>query len=423
MLGSEVFLKHFPPVDRVTRAPLYDDDFSVVPPGYHDGGEGRRLLYLGPTPRVGDRCETIKRFLDVMDFATPADRTNAVAAALTVQLLSHWPGHKPLVLVTATKPHSGKGTVSEFIRGSVAKADVLYESVDWPMQSQFQRLLALDPEVGVVCLDNVRLDSSGGRARCIRSAWLESFVTMPEVTLASPDGGGPVRLPNRFVFLVNTNDGALSADLLNRALPIHLAPRGDVHDRPSPIGNPKLEFLPHNRGRIEAELRGMIERWRRAGRPADDGARHPMSLWAKTVGGILKANGFTDFLGNYQLSRGAQDPTREALAVLAGAAPGKPLKPVEWAEIAVRQGLAKTLFSSHERDTELGRARAIGVTFGKYLAEVFTAATEAKRLRARLDGGYRRWERGAPPENRYVFTVLEESERPVDAGGAPDRPG
>jgi hypothetical protein len=84
MLYTEAFLRQFRPVDRVAKTPLYLDDFSIVRPGYHDGGEGKRLLYVGPEPRVAEPGETINRFLDVMDFASNADRTNTVAAALTV---------------------------------------------------------------------------------------------------------------------------------------------------------------------------------------------------------------------------------------------------------------------------------------------------------------------------------------------------
>src|SRR5438132_232996 len=104
---------------------------------------------------------------------------------------------------SATKSHSGKGTVTDFIRGSVPKADILYESLDWPMQNQFQKQFQLDPDIGVIAFDNVRLDSSGGRAKFIRSAFVESFVTMPELILASPGVGDPVRLHNKYVVIIN----------------------------------------------------------------------------------------------------------------------------------------------------------------------------------------------------------------------------
>lgn len=293
MLRSEAFLKQFRPVDNVAKMPLYLDNFSYVQPGYHDGGNGQRLLYVGPAPRIANSIETINRFLDVMAFASNADRTNTVAAALTVLLRHRWPGEKPVVLVTATKSHSGKGTITEFIRGAAPKADILYESTDWPMQSQLQRQIGPDPEIGMICLDNVRLDSAGGRAKCIRSGFIESFVTNPEIILAAPGVGELARLKNWFVVTINTNDGSLSPDLMNRALSIHLEPKGDVQDRRTPIGNPKLEFLPQNQERIEAELRGMIERWKDAGGPLDKSVTHPMTPWAWTVGGILKVSGYS----------------------------------------------------------------------------------------------------------------------------------
>jgi len=262
MLQSEAFLGNFLPVDHVTRLPVYLDDFSTVAPGYNDLGPGNRIFYLGREPPVVRSTATINAFLDAMDFASTADRTNTVAAALTVLLRWLWRGEKPLVLVTATKSHSGKGTITDFFRGAVPKADLLYESVDWPMQQQFQRQVQKDADIGVVGFDNVRLDSSGGRAKFLRSAFVEGFVTAAEITLASPGAGEVIRLANKYVVTVNSNDGALSPDLMNRSLPIHLAPVGDIQDRVSKIGNPKLEFLPANRDRIEAELRGMIENWK-----------------------------------------------------------------------------------------------------------------------------------------------------------------
>lgn len=408
MLRSEVFLSNFRPVDEVVRTPYYFEDFSLVRPGYHDGGPGRRVLYAGPEPEVGDGLEAVNAFLDVMEFATPADRTNAVAAALTVMLRRHFLGEKPLVQITATKSHAGKGTVTEFVRGSVTKADILYESIDWPMQAQFQRQVRLDPDLGVIVLDNVRLDSAGGRGKFIRSAFVEGFVTNAEVVLASPGAGEAVALSNKFVVVLNTNDGSLSQDILNRALPIHLAPRGSIHERRSPIGNPKLEFLPRNRSRIEAELRGMIERWRLAGRPLDESARHSMTPWARTIGGILLHGGFADFLGNQQARKVADDPLRRAVGILGAAKPGEALRPRDWARIAVQQGLSKSLIPANERDTEKGRERSLGVLLKPLVGETFLVETETRRYRLRLLGGLRRWLPGKNPHVRYQFEVASE---------------
>lgn len=341
MLHSAAFLDQFSPVDEVTRIFFFTENFVPLHPGYNDFGLGNRVLFLGELRPASPSTDTIKRFLGAMPFATQADATNTVAAALTVSLRRKWLGEKPLVLITSTQSHSGKGTVTEFNRGAVPKADILYESQDWPMQSQFQRQIGLDSDIGVISFDNVRLDSSGGRAKVIRSAFLESFVTNSEVILASPGAGEPIRIKNKYVVTLNTNDGALSPDLLNRSLPIHLAPVGDIQERQSPIGNPKLEFLPQNRERIEAELHGMIERWIEAGSPEDTDVKYPMIGWARTIGGILKVNGFHGFLANYGMRKSADDPIREALAILGAAKPDEALKPMDWAKVAGERGTGK----------------------------------------------------------------------------------
>lgn len=415
MLHAKAFLDQFQPVNEVTRTFFYAEGFVPLRPGYNDFGPGNRILFLGEAPSLARSTETIRRFLRAMPFASEADATNTVAAALTVLFRRQWLGEKPLVQVTSTRSHSGKGTVTEFLRGVVPKADILYEAQDWPMQSQFQRQVRLDADIGLVVFDNVRLDSAGGRATMIRSAFLESFVTSPEVTLASPGAGEALRVENKYVVTLNTNDGALSPDLMNRSLPIHLAPVGDVQDRPCDIGNPKLEFLPQNRERIEAELNGMVQRWIEAGSPLDTDVRYPMIGWARTVGGILKVNGFEGFLANYGSRKSHDDPIRDAISILAVATePGKALRPMTWANLAVEQGLAKILFSANERDTPKGRERAIGRILTKNLEVVFEAQTDTKRYRLKLEGGFRRWVEGGNPHTRYRFWVLSGEDRPVD---------
>src|SRR5581483_7677103 len=80
MLASESFLQQFQPIDRVDRESRYLADFSLTCPGLNDGGPGQRVLHLGPSPETADNLDAITRFLDVMEFATNADRTNALAA-------------------------------------------------------------------------------------------------------------------------------------------------------------------------------------------------------------------------------------------------------------------------------------------------------------------------------------------------------
>ena len=67
----------------------------------------------------------------------------------------------------------------------------------------------------------------------------------------------------------------------------------------------------------------MIERWRQAGCPLDETVKHSMRPWAKTIGGILKHNGFTDFLGNQQTRKAVDDPLRRAIGILGATKPAR----------------------------------------------------------------------------------------------------
>ena len=158
----------------------------------------------------------------------------------------------------------------------------------------------------------------------------------------------------------------------------------------------------------------MIERWLKAGSPLDESVKYPMTPWARTIGGILQANSVKGFLENYNTRKSADDPIRAAISILGAAMPGEALRPMDWAKLAVEQGLARTLFSVNERDTEKGRERAIGVILKKKLQCVFEGATEDKQYRLKLEGGFRRWTRGENPYVQYKFTVLSDVDRTVE---------
>jgi hypothetical protein len=161
MLTAESFLQQFPPVDRVTAVPLHlAPDFAPCSPGYNDGGPGQRILYIGGDPWCKPTHERIDAFLDAMNFATEADRTNALAAALTVQLHNHWPGGKPILAVTADKSHSGKDTVLDFASGMHPHVSISYQKPDWPVERAIAGAISHDRGLVLIILENAKhLDS------------------------------------------------------------------------------------------------------------------------------------------------------------------------------------------------------------------------------------------------------------------------
>ena len=410
MLRSELFLKAFPTVDVITKAPLYLPDFSITNAGYNDGGDEFRIFYVNRKPEVSSKLDAINAFLDVMEFGSDADRTNAVALALTVTLRNHFPGGKPVAIVTANKSHGGKDTVILFGVGIHQGTSISFQTPDWPLERNFVVAVKSNPELAVVTIENARL---AGRQGSICSAFLERFVTDAKPLLSCPGTGEPVQRRNEIVTAISTNYGIVSEDLMNRGLPIHLESHGDIAHRESPIGNPKLEYLPKNKDRIAAELRGMIERWKNEGRPLDNEVRHPSSVWAETIGGILKVNGFRGFLSNYGVCRTTIDPIRQHLGFLGATEPDKWLTPSEWAPLAVQHGHKKMLIPPADQDTDAGQTRGIGVVLSAHQGETFETETETKALTLRLQK--KRFRKpGDEPRVRYRFEVLSKASIPAD---------
>jgi hypothetical protein len=279
-------------------------------------------------------------------------------------------GGKPLLSVTSTKSHAGKDTVIAFASGATPRASVSYQSADWAFETAITRQLQRNQALGVVIVENVRLER---RDETISSAFLERILTADELSFYAPAVGDGPRMRNHLVFAQSTNFGSILTDLMNRALPIHLAPVGDITDwnRQSTIGNPKHSYLPAHCDRIQAELRGMVERWKDKGRPLFKGVEHPFSDWARIGGGILEANGYPDFLGNYAERQTADDPLRRALGLLGEANRDVWLRPEEWVQRAVSLALARRIIPPADYGTEAGNKRGIGVVFSRHAGETF----------------------------------------------------
>ena len=153
----------------------------------------------------------------------------------------------------------------------------------------------------------------------------------------------------------------------------------------------------------------MVERWKAAGQPLDEKVRHPFGPWSKVIGGILKVNGFTDFLANYGNRKTADDPIRRGLGILGSTHPDEWFGSSEWAKIVVDLGLEKTLISSADQGTEAGRIRGIGVVLSNHRDESLTVETDDGIVALSLSKARRRWH-GGKPQIKYQFKSLQKKE-------------
>jgi hypothetical protein len=426
MLGSRKFLGNFPHVNDVVSAPVVLADGTPCKPGCNPGG----ILYTGEPVQIGKGVETINKLLSVVEFDCNASRTNVVAAALTVLFAHHWHGAKPLFAITANDSHSGKGTLCEFIIGNATKIDIPFLPEQWSMEDKLHKNLVERPGARVIYLDNVRLTR---RNRFIKSQFFESFITNKEISLASAKLRRAFTGPNKYMVLLNTNEGSLVADLLNRDCPIHIHCTDDLQERiakaKAKLGglDVKTEWLPANMQTLQAELWYMIDRWLRKGKPLDAKVKHPYSPWAKTIGGVLMVNGYADFLANYEATKIASDPIREAIGQLAFYAncecrrrklPALPTK--DLGELVFDRGLNQLLL---ERATRQNCDVEIGKALSPRDGHTFTAATATEVITYRLNKQQRRWMEGDIPRWRYAFSEVKRQERTDQHGIALEEPG
>jgi hypothetical protein len=161
----------------------------------------------------------------------------------------------------------------------------------------------------------------------------------------------------------------------------------------------------------------MIERWKSAGQPFDRDVRHPFSVWAKTIGGILRVNGFRDFLGNCGVRKTLDDPLRKGLGLLGAHAPKQWLQASQWAKHVSELGLVQTVIPPADQDSEAGRARGIGVVLKAHRDETFQTETEEHKLTLRLE-----WRRGrfqaSGVQVRYRFVRVDKEALPLDSSRA-----
>ena len=380
LLRSSKLQGCLPQVDRVTDVVTFSSLWDITRPGYNQGPDGERVFFTGSAVIPKREPTKIRAFLAAMSFKSKADLANALALALTVLVRHMWAGRKPFGAVTANKSHAGKDTVVDFATGRTKRVEISHHAKDWPLQNEAVSALA-DPNVGVLTIGNIR--SASG---IIESPFIERIVTTPTALMQSSKRRGDGYERNGdFVTCATANMGRFSPDLANRSLPIHLEQVGDISSRVSSLGDPRNEFLPANRAEIEAELCGLIENWKAAGSPLDESIKHPMREWAQTIGGILKVNGFAEFLGNWGFQRAVNDSEREALAIIAnseslGAKPW--LRVGEIVKVALTEGVVGNLMDPQHRESERAMERQMGVLLSTHRDET---------LHLETDDGVRTW--------------------------------
>ena len=245
-------------------------------------------------------------------FKDNASRTNYVGCLLGLILYQH-AKRQPLLCISADGPAAGKSHLAKL-------ASVIGDNVVAPMtiglspsESEFEKSVGsvLEHNCRVVIIDNVK---SSNKRNEVDSPVLDRITSVELISTRRLGSSSLITRLANILWILTTNHARLSPDLSSRCIPVVLkSPTGT--DRTYRHAN-LLEYAHKHRKQFFGELMGMIIRWRDAGANPDKSVNHRESSWTQIIGGVLKANGYKDFLGNVAETRANQDLTLKELVIV-----------------------------------------------------------------------------------------------------------
>lgn len=303
-LNDETLLASLPQIELYERRPMFDKNFTFCGPGWHpeshclihcDSIEPAEPSQTMDAQRVLDRLPPLLRevFADFA-FKSDVDLVNAVGAILTGVLVNHFiVVGKPLFVLDGNQPGVGKTLFAQVIATLLdgkSSGVVRYTPDEAELEKQICAVTR-KWQVSVLVFDNAR-----DRCGEIANTTIEALCSASELNLRVLGTSTMHTRPNDLLWFLTMNHTKLAHDMMARACPIQFHVDGNPGERE--ISHYDLiRFVQENRNELLAEALGMIEHWNAAGRPLSNIA-HRHKDWARTIGGVLEANGLNGLLSN-----------------------------------------------------------------------------------------------------------------------------
>jgi len=302
----------FPPIRRITRAPVFGADGALLDtPGYHASEATYYVpsgLEVPPVPERPTREQVdAARELFLVDllgdfpFTSDAARAHALAAALLPFCRALVAGPTPNHMADAPAEGTGKTLLLKVTAGVFLGDDRMGlltpappKDSEWP-----KRILAvLRNGPPVILLDNVegKLDSPA----------LAQVLTLDYHEERELGQSRTVRVPNLSVWFTTGNNVTLSRELARRTVLIRLDAERENPEERSGFRHPDLpKWARANRARLVHACLVLIRAWLAAGSPKWKPGPNTAKIgsfesWCETLGGILDVAGVPGFLQNRQ---------------------------------------------------------------------------------------------------------------------------
>jgi len=288
LLDAKAALDHLPPIATLTRCPVMvaaGDGFEILSKGYH-ALNGGILVTAGIQPCEVELGEAVASLLDLLsefEFATPGDRSRAIASMITPALkMGRWiTGYVPVDVAEADQSQSGK-TYRQRLVGAIYDERLVIValrrggvgSVD---ESFSQKLIEGRP---FLQLDNFR-----GK---LDSPFVEAFMTADSEISARVPHRAEVRIdPSRFFVFLSSNGVETTRDFANRSSIARIRKRVGHTYRRFPEG----ELIDHVRARQPYYLGAVfavIREWVKLEKPRTGEMRHDFREWAQVTDWIVQ---------------------------------------------------------------------------------------------------------------------------------------
>ena len=285
---------------------------------------------------------------------------HAVGLALTPLVRRIISGPVPPVLIEAPKPRTGKTLLAQVLaQPSVGEVSVstLAEREEERGKALFSTLLKGRP---VAILDNLKGQINSPTLEAVLTAW-PSYEA--RVLGVSQD----VEVPARTQWILTTNNGSFSEDMVGRLVAIRLdrrCERPDLIDVGT-LRHPDIkQYTTENRANLLSALFSLVTHWRNKGRPkSPEGTPYKGSFegWRDVIGGILGAAGIFGFLRGEGASRAEIDEWRAFICSWAQKFGANKAKIGELQELALSRGLlGEILGPGNEESQRLRLGRGVG---------------------------------------------------------------
>lgn len=303
------FMGDIPEARFIFSHPVFDENFRWLDVGYH---ESQRILVCGesfdpaelppvdrlPAPPV-TIAEVLERLPPLMrewvrgfHWSSPIDLINYIAGPMMIVLMPQFveAGH-PAVMFWGNQPSIGKSLAAQCLAILKDGEEAGATSLDGGAR-EIENQIASEFNDGRTTLF---LDNQKGAINC---PILEANMTCAQLGFRGMFTQSKIRRPNDVLWLITTNDGLPTDDLLSRCIHIRLHYEGDPDNHRYRTTEDEVKnFVRANRAGILAEAAGMVRAWLDAGRPMVHTPGR-FEKFSNTVGSILAANGLSGFLSN-----------------------------------------------------------------------------------------------------------------------------